>query len=125
MATRITDLVDLTPVRGIVYRIKQVVTALAVLVAVYATWIVVPIYFASYKFENAIQSAALTAAYDEQDEAQIHDEIMQRAKEIGIPVKEENVVVTREEKLVRIEAKYEVPIRFPRGKLLTLTFTPS
>src|SRR5437016_2730357 len=89
MATRITDLIDLTPVGGIVYRVKQVLTSLAVLLAVYVTWIVMPIYFANYKFEDAIHSTALTAAYSEQDEQEIHDEVVQKAKEIGIPERRE------------------------------------
>jgi Domain of unknown function (DUF4845) len=125
MATRITDLVTLPPVRGIVYRVKQVLTALAVLLAVYVTWIVMPIYFAQYRFEDAIQTKARTAAYNDQDEEEIHNEIMQQARELGIPVKEENLHVERGENVIRIDATYDVPIRLLQGHVVTLTFAPS
>jgi hypothetical protein len=125
MTTRITELVTLTPVGGVLYRLKQFLTALAVILAVYVTWIVMPVYVANYRFEDAIQNAARISAYNDDEEYQIHDEVMLKAKEIGVPLKEENLVVTREEKLVRIQATYDVPIKLPTGRLLTLSFYPS
>jgi hypothetical protein len=125
LTTRITEIITVTPVGGIIYRVKQVLTALAVLLAVYATWIVAPVFMAQYRFEEAIQATARESAYNDHEEYQIHDEVMQKAREFGVPVKEENVVVTRGENMVRIEAKYEVPIKLPRGRLMTLTFSPS
>jgi hypothetical protein len=125
MATRITDLIAVAPVRGIVYRVKQALTAVAVLVAVYATWVVIPIYAAQHKFEDALQSKAREAAYNDQDEEEIHNDIMQQAREIGVPVKEENLHVTRGENIVRIEAQYQVPVTIALGKVVTLNFAPS
>jgi hypothetical protein len=125
MATRITDLITLPPVRDTVYRVKQLITFLAVVTAVYATWIVVPIYAAKIRFEEVIESTARMAAYNEKDEEEIHNDIMEQARHLGVPLKEENLHVERKENTVRIEATYDVPIRLPRGHMMTLTFSPS
>jgi hypothetical protein len=125
MATRITDLVALPVVGHTIHRTKKILSVLGVALIVYATWIVAPIYFAQYRFEEVVQSTARLAAYNDHDEEEIHNDIMQQARELGVPVKEEDVHVTREESVVRIETTYEVPIKLPRGHVVTLTFAPS
>lgn len=122
--TRVTRLVYETPVGGVLYRAKQALTYLTVFLAVYVTWLVMPTYMANYRLEDFIQQTARESAYNDDEEYQIHDKIMQRAKELSVPLKEENLVVTREEKLVRIQAAYQVPIKLATGRVITLNFTP-
>jgi len=125
MATRITDLITLPEVSKTIYGVKTILTPLAVVACLYAGWIAAPIYSAKNNFEEAIQTTAREAAYNDKGEEEIHNDLMEQARKIGVPVRDENLHVTRGENLVRIEASYQIPLKLPRGHVIMLNFTPS
>lgn len=125
MATRITDLIALPEVSKTFYRVKNILAPLAVAACLYAGWIVAPIYAAKNNFEDVIQTTAREAAYNDKGEEEIHNDLMEQARKIGVPVKDENLHVTRGDNLVRIEATYQMPLQLPRGHVIMLNFTPS
>jgi hypothetical protein len=125
MATRITDLITLPEVSKTIYGVKTVLTPLAVAACIYVGWIVAPVYSAKNNFEDVMQATAREAAYNDKGEEEIHNDLMEQARKIGVPVKDENLHVVRGDNIVRIEATYQMPLQFPRGHVIMLNFAPS
>jgi len=88
MATRITDLITLPEVSKTIYGVKTILTPLAVMACLYAGWIAAPIYSAKNNFEEAIQTTAREAAYNDKGEEEIHNDLMEQARKIGVPVRD-------------------------------------
>src|SRR4051794_39938580 len=83
------------------YYTRQTVSAVVTVAIIYSAYLFVPVVQKKYRFEEAIQNTTRTSAYNDHEAYQIEDEIRQQAREIGIPLREENLHVTREETFVR------------------------
>src|SRR3954463_13058992 len=101
-------------------RIKTLLGLLVMVVIVYALWNLIPAYLAKYQFQDELTNIA-KFSQDHSDE-KIHDEVMKKAQELGVPVQPENVRVSRESGRVTINADYDVVIHPPVGKPWVLSF---
>lgn len=101
-------------------RIKVLIGLVLVAAVIYAIWNVAPVYLAKYQFEDELASIAKFSA--DHTEEQIHDEVMKKAKDIGVPVLPENVHVVKDSGHVTITANYNVVFQLPNGKQWVLSF---
>ena len=106
-------------------RIKALLGLAVALTVVYAGYLLLPVYFENYQFQDEVSNMAKFAAYNNQDEEQIHNDVMKKALDIGVPMRPENVHVTREGDTIRIDTNYDVVINLPTGRTVTLSFSPS
>lgn len=104
-------------------RIKALLILVLIAVVVYAVWTLVPVYLAKFQFEDELASIAKFSADHTED--QIKDEVMKKAKELGVPVLPDNVHVTKDSGKVTINTNYNVVIALPNGKQWILSFAPS
>jgi hypothetical protein len=79
---------------------------------VFGGWKMVPPYFANYQFQDAIQTEArfATAAYPKKGEDDIREDVWEKAKELGIPAKREDIKISVVNGTIEISADYSVPI---------------
>jgi hypothetical protein len=106
-------------------RIKTLLGLLVFVTAAYMGWMLLPVYMANYQFQDAIVTSAKFSGTGFKSEDDIHEEVMKKAKELDVPVKPDEVKVTRNGNSVDISADYTVIIDLINGKQLTLHFTPS
>lgn len=91
----------------------NLVLTLAVLGAmVFAGVKIVPVYFAKYQFEDAMQSESRFALTNipRKGEDDVRQDVWKKAQELGIALKMEDIRVTVERSSVDISADYSVPI---------------
>jgi len=73
----------------------------------------IPPYMGHYEFKDALDQIAAYRAARPAEKRAIQDEVMAKAKELGIPLKREDIKVRQEEEKVYITVKYTVPIDLP------------
>ncbi len=87
---------------------------LAILVgAVYVGWNLIPPYFSDYKLEGAIADEARINTYSNKSEQAMRETVVQKAKDLDIPLTTDNVTVTRGNQMVAIDVKYTIHLDFP------------
>lgn len=86
---------------------------------------VVPVYFANYQFQDAIQSESRFAltGYPKKGPEDIRDDVFKKAQELNIPAKREDIRVSVSNGAVDIGLDYSVPIDL-RVYQFTLQFHP-
>ena len=104
-------------------RIKALLGVLVGAVVVYALWTAVPIYLAKFQFEDELAGIAKFSADHTED--QIHDEVMKKAQELGVPLQPENVHITKDSGRVVINTNYKVVVKLPNSKEWIFNFAPS
>lgn len=105
--------------------VRNAISPIGAILAVYLTWTFGTAYAHKVEFDDDLQKIARASAYNDDSTSAIREQIMQRAREIGIPVREENVGVVRDEDSVRINANYDIAVNLIGGKVVTLSFAPS
>jgi hypothetical protein len=91
----------------------SLVLTLAILGAmVFSAVKIVPVYFANYQFQDAIQTESRFAltGYPKKGEDDVREDVWKKGQELGIPVKREDIRVTMGEGRVDIGLDYAVPI---------------
>ncbi len=84
----------------------------------------VPPFFHNWEFQDTIGAVARTATYAQgSTEESIRTDVVAKAKEIGVPVTEEQVTVSKANYGVNIEVNYTVPVELP-GYTVKLKFNP-
>ena len=103
----------------------KAVAAVALLVALVFLGIkLVPPYFSNYQFQDEMNAIARIATYAEaKTEAGVRNDVLAKAKELKLPVKEEQITVVKGPYGVNIEVKYEVKVEVP-GHTFNLKFNP-
>ncbi len=80
----------------------------------FVVWKVVPAYFANYQFEEVVDDTARSAAVDQRRSTdQIRDVVLKKAQSFELPVKAEDIQVTRNENEVLINVEYVVHVDVP------------
>lgn len=92
---------------------------------VYVGAMVGPHYFAFYQFKDDVASAAKFGSTSEKSDTEIRDEVLAKANQYKISLREEQVLVTRDGRDVTIKAKYKEVVEFVGGKRLVLNFDAS
>ena len=104
-------------------RLKALIGILIVGGGVYLGAMVLPVYFASYQFKDEVVTASKFASIDpNKSEDSIRDEVYKKAQSHEIPLKPEEIKVTRNGRDVTIEAGYTVTIELVGGKQWVATF---
>jgi hypothetical protein len=71
---------------------------------------VVPPYFAKYQMEDSMQTEARFAVSNNQTEKDIREDIWRKVKDLGIPAKQEDILIHANQGIVKISLSYTVPI---------------
>ena len=79
----------------------------------YVLYIVIPVKIATSTFYDFMQEEASFASI--RDVKQLQKEILAKAKELNLPVSEENLTIKRSKEAIRIEAHYEITLEFFNG----------
>ncbi len=95
-----------------------------VLAVFYVAFLLIPPYFNSYRFQDAIESEARLAANSTRSEQEIRETIHKRALEFDVPLTLEQINVQRSGSEVVIWANYTVHVDLP-GYPMDLKFEPS
>ncbi len=75
----------------------------------------IPIYIHAYDFDSALKTQAQYSGSQKPDET-IYKELLQKAVELKLPIKKENIKIERTQSHMTIYASYVVPVK-------TLLFT--
>ena len=75
----------------------------------YLLWKVVPVKIATSEFYDVMQEQAAFASI--KDVKNIEFEILRRAEELKIPVKKDNLKITKQREMITVEAHYEIDDR--------------
>ena len=79
----------------------------------YLLWKVVPVKIATSEFYDAMQEQAAFGSI--KDPKFIEFEILRKADELRLPVKKENLKITKQRDSITVEAHYEITIDFFNG----------
>ena len=99
-------------------------SSLLILVALgYLGYKFVPHYVSHFEFKDALNEIAVyrAAGIRASEKQTIRDEVLAKAKELGIPLKREGIEVRQESEKVYITVKYTVPVELP-NKIFKLDF---
>ncbi len=103
----------------------RVILALAVLATlVFLAIKLVPPYINNYQFQDDLITVARYNTYAQnKTEADIRQEVLGKARELGLPVTEEQIAVEKSSVGVNIDVKYTVVVPVP-GYTFNLKFNP-
>jgi hypothetical protein len=73
---------------------------------------IVPVYFANYEFQDAIESESRFAltGYPKRNQEDVRDEVWRKAQDLGLPAKKDDIRVALANGSVEIGLDYVVPI---------------
>lgn len=92
----------------------RMLLGVAVIVAlVYSLFNILPAYLTAYQFEDEMKEEAKLAVYSKLSEDQIHDVMMKKARELGVPVKSDQLIVKHVGDDLTISADYLVHVDIP------------
>ena len=84
---------------------------------------IVPVRISAGQFTDAMQEQATFAATHQNP--QIYRELLEKADELKLPIRRDQLTITRTRESIQIEAHYVVPIEFFGGLYTyTMTFDP-
>jgi hypothetical protein len=105
-------------------RVKALFGVLLAVATFYVGWMLVPLYFNNYQFQDDVQNEALINSYSNKSEQDISETLAKKAAEYGIPLKAEQIHVERSGSELSIWADYSVHVELP-GFPLDLKFHPA
>ena len=93
-------------------KLNLIITLAVMAAMVFGAVRVVPVYFANYQMQDALNSESRFAltGYPKRSEEDIRDDIMKKAQDLGIPAKREDIQVSLGNGKVDISLDYSVPI---------------
>lgn len=98
---------------------------LAVVVsAFYMAFLLIPIYYNNYSFQDELDNQARQAVYSQTSAEDVQAELAKKAKELDIPLTAEQIHVQKAGADITISAQYTVSIHTP-VKDFDITFEPS
>ncbi|HEX7252658.1 MAG TPA: hypothetical protein VF376_07245 [Thermoanaerobaculia bacterium] len=90
---------------------------------IYALYEIVPVRIAAGQFTDAIQEQATFAATHQNP--QIYSELLEKAADLKLPIRKDQITINRTRESIQIEAHYVVPIEFFGGLInFTMSFDP-
>jgi len=105
--------------------LKLVIAVAVVGAAFYVAYLVAPVYWDFYQFQDAIESEARIQSYTGKSETDMRETVWKKAKQLEIPLNSlEDIKVTRNGSSVAISTQYTVHIDIPFHPF-DLNFAPS
>jgi len=90
--------------------IKKVFTILIIVLIIYAAFVFIPPYYHYYAFRSDIAELARVGRTLHHKE--LMERIMEKAREYNVPVDEDDIIVTREDRDIYIEASWHERVNF-------------
>ena len=103
------------------WRIAAAAAVLAVLAAFTAMF--APIYFRNLELQNFVSGVAQRVENQTNSDDVLRTWVLDKAHELGLPVKEDNVHIIRSREAMRIDVRYFVRVTLP-GYTVDLHFYP-
>ena len=93
-------------------KINLIITLMIMAAMIFTAVKVVPVYFANYQFQDAINSESRFAltGYPKRTIEDVRDDVYKKAQELQIPAKREDIQVSMQSGYVNISLDYSVPI---------------
>ena len=104
--------------------LKALLSLAVVVCGFYVAWTVLPVYYTSYQFQDAIDNEAKLGSYSTRPEVEIQDTLFKKARELELPLKSDQIHVVRDGNELSIWAEYTVHVDLPLYPL-DLKFSPS
>lgn len=98
-----------------------IVMLLILIVVGYALYIIIPIKIKAAEFKKTAEMYALQGSLYTRE--QIMTELLEKAKQLGLPVTEKNIKIEKSSSFIRIDIYYTVPIDI-MGYKTELKFNP-
>ena len=91
-------------------RLKAIIYTVALVLAIYLAFKLVPIYVAEYQLTDKLAEEARYGVVNRFSEDRVKDDIMKEVNELEIPVKREDIKVSSTMQVVKIAVDYSVPV---------------
>jgi hypothetical protein len=106
-------------------RIKALLGLIVVVIGFYLAWELIPPYLNNYQLADAIENEARLSSYNpNKTDADIKNSVVKAAHDLDIPLKQEDIQVSRDGPNLIISASYTVHVDLP-GFPLDLKFNPA
>ena len=100
------------------------VLLLVVAAILFVSYKLLPPYIDNYQLQDSIENLARTATYNRLTEADIRNQVLGAAQDLGIPLDQQQVVVQKSGSTVNIAVQYYVPVDLLVHQM-ELQFAPS
>ena len=111
------------PASGRRIAVWRVAAAIGILAGLaFFTILFAPIYFHNLLLQNFVAGVANNAQNQSQADAVLRNSVLERARQLELPVQPENVQIYRSSEGVRIDVRYFVRVSFP-GYTVDLHFS--
>jgi uncharacterized protein DUF4845 len=105
--------------------IKAIIGILVIVGGIYLGIQAIPPYFYNYQFKDDLVQIAQFGSANLKSEEDIRNEVLKKAASYNLPVRAEQVQVTREGGDVGISVNYNVVVNLVGGRKWTMNFTPA
>lgn len=92
--------------------VKLVLSLMVLIGGIYIAFKLVPVYLNRYTFQDAVEEEARFNTYNNKAESEIRDVLYRKARDLDIPLRAEQIVVTRGDRSISIRAQYTVHVDF-------------
>jgi hypothetical protein len=91
-------------------KLKGLIGILIVVGIFYAAWNLIPPYFNNYQLQDALDDIARKNSYTQTTDEEIRKSVVKKAETEDIPLREDQVVVTRSQEGLGITVKYRIHV---------------
>ncbi|HEV3040758.1 MAG TPA: hypothetical protein VHA33_23535 [Candidatus Angelobacter sp.] len=91
-------------------KLKGLLILLILFGGIYVGWMLVPPYFHNWQFQDDLDDIARTNSYMRRTDDDVRATVIKKADEIGISLKEDQIIITRLSDGLGISVKYHVHI---------------
>ncbi len=103
---------------------RQILALLLLVVFVYVSAGLLPYFIRNLRFQRYVENLTQSADLATQSPEQLRAQVIERARELGLPVEAGDVQVEGSGGSLRIAVRYVAPVEFP-GYTVKLHFAPS
>ena len=105
--------------------IKAIFGILLIVALIYLGWQAIPPYFYNYQFKDDLTEIARFASVSNKSEEDIRNEVMKKAISYNLPIRPDQIQITRDSGDVGIVVNYNVVVNLVGGRKWTMNFTPA
>ena len=100
------------------YYLAKAIRWTVLLTVAFLSWKVVPVYAAALRFNFALSEACKTGAMGRLSLPEIRDNILFKARQLGLPIGPRNIDLQIQNRLIRARVSYQVPVELGSRQLL-------
>ena len=91
-------------------KLKALIILLIVVGGIYVAWEMVPPYIAHYQFQDELDDIVRHNSYTNRSDDDVRQTVIKKANEMGIPLKDEQVTITRPSQGLGISVQYRIHV---------------